>query len=118
MKKLIIVLFLMFITGCSNNKIELKDNYYLIKENGNIYLYNNLEKDKMVLDVSIDSYLFLDNKYIFRCLDKSNNINIVYYILEVDNKKILGPYNGINELDVIVPNIDNNKWINAVDLYK
>lgn len=115
MKKWLFLLFVIFITGCSNKVYMLENKYYLLDKNNSTYLYTK-EEDKYIdtiIKLPIESYSKIDKLYIFRCLDKSNSINIIYYVLDISKNSIIGPYKNINELDVLVPNIENIKWNNT-----
>ena len=120
MKKLIVVLLIFFISGCTNKTYMLDNNYYLLEKSNDSYLYTKKENKyiKTKVNIPIESYTKVDNLYIFRCLNKDNGINIIYYTLDIGKSVILGPYNSLNELDILFPSIKNNKWYSVEDLYK
>lgn len=103
MKKIIILLLVVLMcTGCFLNKwsYKINDDYHIEHEGvDDIYLYN---KDKKVIDKYVSQYAVLDNYiYLETLRDYNGSVVILYYLVNMDNGKVEGPYTSHDVMDAM-----------------
>lgn len=110
------LIFIYFITIPKENNWTYKlNNNYKIKKTSETDIYLVKDNKKIVNDY-ISEFSYNDNYVLLKCVDR--DINIKFYIIDINSDNIYGPYLDYQEFEKNRKEIikeKTNKWIDTIN---